>query len=71
MILKKTYLLATIVLFGCIKHVTAQETTLVPIPTQAQLNWQNAELVAVFHYDLHVFDGQKYKQRRAILHKRY
>ena len=35
----------------------------VPIPTQAQLNWQNAELVAVFHYDLHVFDGEKYNQR--------
>lgn len=34
----------------------------VPIPTQAQLNWQNAELVAVFHYDLHVFDGKKYQQ---------
>ena len=36
----------------------------VPIPTQAQLNWQNAELVAVFHYDLHVFDGEKYNQKK-------
>ncbi|MCF6331834.1 MAG: alpha-L-fucosidase [Draconibacterium sp.] len=35
----------------------------VPIPTQAQLDWQNAELVAVFHYDLHVFDEKKYNQR--------
>ena len=34
----------------------------VPVPTQAQLNWQNAELVAVFHYDLHVFDGKRYNQ---------
>ncbi len=34
----------------------------IPIPTQAQLDWQNAELVAVFHYDLHVFDGIKYNQ---------
>ncbi|MEN2281001.1 alpha-L-fucosidase [Algoriphagus sp. SE2] len=34
----------------------------VPIPTQAQLNWQNAEMVAVFHYDLHVFDGKVYNQ---------
>ncbi|WP_206081918.1 alpha-L-fucosidase [Maribellus sediminis] len=41
----------------------AQELQKVPVPTQAQLNWQNAELVAVFHYDLHVFDGKKYVQR--------
>ncbi|SHM98280.1 Alpha-L-fucosidase [Cyclobacterium lianum] len=36
----------------------------VPIPTQAQLDWQNAELVAVFHYDLHVFDGKDYNQAK-------
>lgn len=41
----------------------AQEKQAVPIPTQAQLDWQDAELVAVFHYDLHVFDGKKYNQR--------
>lgn len=35
---------------------------LVPLPTKAQLEWQEAELVAVFHYDLHVFDGKKYNQ---------
>lgn len=34
----------------------------VPIPSQAQLNWQNAEMVAVFHYDLHIFDGKVYNQ---------
>ena len=34
----------------------------IPIPSQAQITWQNAELVAVFHYDLHVFDGEKYNQ---------
>lgn len=33
-----------------------------PLPTQAQLNWQNAELIAVFHYDLHVFDNVRYDQ---------
>ncbi|MCY1719325.1 alpha-L-fucosidase [Prolixibacteraceae bacterium Z1-6] len=42
----------------------AQNQAEVPIPTQAQLNWQNAELVAVFHYDLHVFDGVKYNQQK-------
>jgi alpha-L-fucosidase len=34
----------------------------IPIPTPAQINWQEAELVAVFHYDLHVFDGKRYIQ---------
>jgi len=43
--------------------VEAQNRTMVPIPTKAQLDWQQAELVAVFHYDLHVFDGKKYNQR--------
>lgn len=43
--------------------LSAQNEAGVPIPTQAQLNWQNAELVAVFHYDLHVHDGKKYNQR--------
>ena len=36
----------------------------VPVPTQAQLDWQNAELTAVFHYDLHVFDGKAYNQAK-------
>ena len=34
----------------------------IPLPTAAQLVWQDAELVAVFHYDLHVFDGKRYNQ---------
>ena len=42
--------------------LSAQKLSEVPVPRQAQLNWQNAELVAVFHYDLHVFDGKKYVQ---------
>ena len=33
-----------------------------PLPNKAQLAWQKAELGAVFHYDLHVFDNKKYKQ---------
>lgn len=39
-----------------------KEKTTLPLPTPAQLVWQDAELVAVFHYDLHVFDGVKYNQ---------
>lgn len=33
-----------------------------PVPNPRQLAWQEAELGAVFHYDLHVFDGKKYGQ---------
>jgi len=33
-----------------------------PRPRPAQLAWQRAELGAVLHYDLHVFDGKKYRQ---------
>jgi len=33
-----------------------------PVPNARQLAWQQAELGVVFHYDLHVFDGQKYRQ---------
>jgi alpha-L-fucosidase len=51
----------TIILFlVCFGTSIAQN---VPIPGQTQLQWQQAELVAVFHYDLHVFDGKKYNQR--------
>ena len=34
----------------------------VPKPNKQQLAWQQAELVAVFHYDLHVFDDKQYNQ---------
>lgn len=33
-----------------------------PVPNARQLAWQEAELGVVFHYDLHVFDGKKYRQ---------
>lgn len=33
-----------------------------PLPNKRQRAWQEAEMGAVFHYDLHVFDGQKYGQ---------
>ena len=34
-----------------------------PKPNSRQLAWQKAEFGAIFHYDLHVFDQQKYTQR--------
>jgi len=51
-------------MLGILGFAKAQNDVNVPIPTQAQLTWQNAELVAVFHYDLHVFDGEKYNQQK-------
>ena len=31
-----------------------------PKPAPHQIKWHEAELGVVFHYDLHVFDGQVY-----------
>lgn len=39
-----------------------EDTNTIPVPSPAQIVWQEAELTAVFHYDLHVFDGKKYVQ---------
>ncbi|QTD39291.1 alpha-L-fucosidase [Polaribacter batillariae] len=33
-----------------------------PVPNKRQIAWQEAELGVVYHYDLHVFDGEKYRQ---------
>ena len=33
-----------------------------PKPAPHQLKWHEAEMGVVFHYDLHVFDGQIYGQ---------
>lgn len=34
-----------------------------PAPTAPQLAWQEAELGLVYHYDLHIFDDVRYKQK--------
>ena len=33
-----------------------------PRPSASQLAWHDAEMGVIFHYDLHVFDGEKYSQ---------
>lgn len=33
-----------------------------PLPSVSQVEWQEAEVGVVFHYDLHVFDGKVYGQ---------
>jgi len=58
--MKKLFLLIVIVLGGL--EIIAQVTSGVPIPNKAQIAWSEAELGVVFHYDLHVFDGEKYRQ---------
>ncbi len=35
----------------------------IPVPTQAQLSWQDAELAALVCLDLHSFDGKFYVQK--------
>lgn len=57
----KVLVMALVAAF-CTKETAATEVDSLAIPSQAQLTWQDAELVAVFHYDLHVFDGKKYNQ---------
>ncbi len=59
--IKKLHL-TLLLIFGILGYAKAQYDINIPIPTQAQLDWQNAELAAVFHYDLHVFDGKPYNQ---------
>ena len=55
-------LLTIVVIALTLQSVAKNEKQVIPLPTQAQLTWQDAELVAIFHYDLHVFDGKKYNQ---------
>jgi len=38
----------------------------IPLPTPIQQTWQNAELVALFDYDLHVFDGKRSLQQNYM-----
>ncbi|MFT6809467.1 MAG: alpha-L-fucosidase [Saprospiraceae bacterium] len=42
--------------------IPIKEESELPLPNKRQLAWQQAELGVVFHYDLHVFDGEQYKQ---------
>ena len=43
-------------------QVQGQNKATIPLPSPAQQMWQDAELTALICYDLHVFDGRKYKQ---------
>jgi len=56
----------TAITFICVPQIIrAQEKEQVPIPSQAQLTWQNAELAALVCWDMHVFDGEFYVQSKV------
>jgi alpha-L-fucosidase len=58
--------LIIIILSNFVKwNTNAQNEPLIPIPTPAQIKWQNAELAALVCWDLHVFDGKFYVQKEA------
>lgn len=50
-----------LLLLFCSVYCLAQQAT-IPVPKPFQLKWHQAEMGAVFHYDLHVFDGVRYGQ---------
>lgn len=60
--MKRKINMSFLVLMLC-NQLLAQD--IIPIPTQAQLQWQNAELAALVCIDLHAFDGKFYIQQEA------
>jgi alpha-L-fucosidase len=53
----------TFYLLGIIWNIRAQSE--IPVPSPAQMQWQNAELAALICVDLHAYDGQFYVQKEA------
>jgi len=47
--------------FASLASIAAAEDS-IPLPNPTQMLWQDAELTALFSYDLHVFDGERYNQ---------
>lgn len=60
--IKIKFLLLLAFITFCNVVEASDNNRVIPVPSVAQLNWQNAEIAAVFHYDLHVFDGVRYSQ---------
>ena len=51
--MKKSYLISIFICYSIFSFAQQQN---IPIPKPHQLKWHEAEMGAVFHYDLHVFD---------------
>lgn len=60
--MKKQIKLLGFVLIAMLCFGANAQQKAIPKPNKQQLAWQEAELGVVFHYDLHVFDGEKYGQ---------
>lgn len=50
----------TSILFMLLSVCTSAQT--IVTPTGSQKKWHEAEMGAIFHYDIHVFDGERYVQ---------
>ena len=57
----KLNLLVLVLLFS-LSSFALEKKEEIPLPTSAQLAWQDAELTALICYDIHVFDGKQYNQ---------
>ena len=60
--MKKLCYLSLFILYSVCSFAQQQE---LPVPKPHQLKWHEAEMGAVFHYDLHVFDGIRYGEQTA------
>lgn len=77
--MRKLFLFVAVFVFCglLVANETAQKEIIdlkIPTPRAPQLAWQNAELVAMYHYDLHIFDPagephQRYNQTQNRLRK--
>ncbi|MGM0376689.1 MAG: alpha-L-fucosidase [Bacteroidota bacterium] len=63
--MKKKLQLTFLLILGILGYAKAQNDVNIPTPSQAQLDWQNAELAALVCWDLHAHDGEFYKQNEA------
>lgn len=69
------FLLLFVTVFICCKEQTIsskiesnnQLSSNLPTPTASQLAWQNAEIGALFSYDLHVFDNKNTSKTKIEL----
>ena len=56
---------------ACMISITSHAQVVLPLPNHKQIAWQQAEVGALFSYDLHVFDNQKYNQQQNRISPMY
>lgn len=60
--IRKCSCIALLLTVSLLSSASVKDSACIPVPAERQLKWHEAELGVVFHYDLHVFDGQAYGQ---------